>query len=493
VSDELKGLPTERVLRLLIDSVADYAIFVLTPDGHVASWSPGAERIKGYTAADILGQHFRAFYPPREQQEKKPEQELIAAARAGRFEDEGWRIRKNGTRFWANVIIQALRDETGTLVGFGKITRDLTPRRDAEARYRRVVEGVRDYAISTLDVNGMVTSWNEGASRLEQYSESEILGQPFSCFYLPEDVANRRPQRSLAAAVEHGQYQDEAWRLRRDGTRFWSSIAITPIFDDDGQLIGFSEIVRDMTDRNQLIEQIQQYARDLEQRIAERDRTMTDLESFNYSVSHDLRAPLRAIEGFAAALKEDLPVPAAAEVREDLFQITSAVRRMNVLIDDLLAYSRVSRGEMEVAEVDVADVMGAVLELDPGASIRAAIEPGVRVRAHRSALRQAVLNLVDNALKFHKPGRPPAVDIIASRHHDNTVRIAVTDEGIGIAPEHHQRIFQIFQRLHPGGAYPGTGVGLALVKRIAERFGGAVGVESEAGKGSTFWIDVPAA
>ena len=371
MSEPLKDLQTERVLRLLVDSVWDYAIFMLTPEGHVASWNPGAQRIKGYAPEEIIGRHFRVFYSGKEQQDRKPEHELVVAAQVGRFEDEGWRIRKNGSRFWANVMIVAVRDEGGHLVGFGKITRDLT-------------------------------------------------------------------------------------------------------------------------DRRRLMDQVQQHANELEQRIAERDRSLADLESFNYSVSHDLRAPLRAIEGFATALREDLPAVRSLEVREDLAQIDSAVKRMNALIDDLLDYSRVSRGDMETAEVDLHDVMGGVLQIDRGASIRTAVEPGVRVKAQRSALTQAILNLVDNALKFHKPGSPPAVAIEASRHND-TVRIAVKDDGIGIAPEHHERIFQIFQRLHTASAYPGTGIGLALVKRIAERFGGAVGVESEAGKGSTFWIDVPAA
>ena len=470
----------------------DYAIFMLTPTGEVATWNPGAQRINGYAPDEIIGQHFRTFYSEREQNQRIPEHELVVAERVGRFEDEGWRVRKGGSRFWANVIIVAVRDETGALIGFGKITRDLTARRAAEARYRRVVEGVLDYAISTLDVNGLITSWNEGAARMMQYAESEILGEPFSRFYLPDDIADRRPQRTLKTAVSQGECQDEAWLVRKDGSRFWSSIAITPIHDDDGQLIGFSEIIRDMTDRKRLLDQVQRYARDLEKRIDECNRMMADLESFNYSVSHDLRAPLRAIEGFAAALKDDLPTSLNPDVREDLSQINQAVKRMNALIDDLLNYSRVSRGDLEIGDLDVQDVMEAVIELDPTARIRTTIEPGVRVRAPRSALRQALTNLVDNALKFHKPGLPAMVDITASRR-DSTVRIAVKDEGIGIPPEHHDRIFQIFQRLHAGNTYPGTGVGLALVKRIAERLGGSVGVESEAGKGSTFWIDVPAA
>lgn len=364
-------LQTERVLRLLVESVRDYAIFMLTTDGHIATWNPGAERIKGYTLDEIVGRHFRVFYPQSEQAADKPERELVAAARVGRVEDEGWRLRKDGSRFWASVVIVAVRDEAGELVGFGKITRDLT-----------------------------------------------------------------EPKR--------------------------------------------------------LQDQVQQHAADLEGRIAERDRMLLELEAFNYSVSHDLRAPLRAIEGFSAALKEDLAAPVSPNVREDVAQITGAAGRMNALIDGLLSYSRISRGEMDLAEVDVEELMADLTDLDPDSRVHALVEPGTRVRAHRVALRQAVQNLVDNGLKFHKPGQPASVTIVASRRHD-AVRITVRDEGIGIAPEHHERIFQIFHRLHTSGAYPGTGIGLALVKRIAERLGGAVGVESETGGGSVFWIDVPAA
>jgi PAS domain S-box-containing protein len=487
-----EALQSEHVFRLLVDSLRDYGIFMLTPQGNVATWNPGAERIKGYTANEIIGQHFRVFYPEKDRLAKKPEMELVVAEATGRFEDEGWRIRKDGTRFWANVVIVAVRDEKGKLIGFGKVTRDLTRRREEEVRYRRLVDGVKDYAIYSLDVDGTITSWNVGAERIKQYTESEIIGQNYSIFYTPEDVAKGVPQRNLKLAAEQGEVESEGWRLRKDGTRFWSNVVIAAMHDDEGALIGYTKITRDVTDRKLLMDQVRAHAVDLEQRIEERDKMYAELEAFSYSISHDLRAPIRAIEGFTAALKEDLKEPPSPEVQEDLSHITAATERMTVLIDDLLEYSRLSRSQMDLAPIEVEDLVADVLkaEGERAKDIRTSIEPGMTVLAHKSALGQALVNLVDNAFKFHKSGTRPEVSVIASRRGRN-VRIAVIDKGIGISPEHHSRVFKVFQRLHTSKDYPGTGIGLALVKRIAERLGGSAGVESEAGKGSTFWVEIP--
>jgi PAS domain S-box-containing protein len=329
-----ESLKSEKIFRLLVDSVRDYAIFLLTPTGEIASWNPGAERIKGYTAKEIMGRHFRNFYPAREQKAKKPEGELDIALESGRFEEEGWRIRKDGTRFWASVVIVPIRNEDGDLVGFGKITRDLTRRREEEVRYRRLVEGVKDYAIYSMARDGTVTSWNVGAERIKQYKESEIVGQNYSRFYTPEDVARGLPQRNLQMAAEQGQVEDEGWRVRKDGARLWCSVVITPIHDEEGQWVGFTKITRDITDRKLLMDQITQHAADLEHQIAERDKMYAEMEAFSYSVSHDLRAPVRAIEGFTQALKEDLTETPNAVAQEDLAQIAAATERMAVLIND---------------------------------------------------------------------------------------------------------------------------------------------------------------
>jgi PAS domain S-box-containing protein len=489
-----ESLKSENVFRLLVDSVRDYAILMLTPEGVVASWNPGAERIKGYTPEEIIGRHFRTFYPAKDQKAKKPEGELAIALETGRFEEEGWRLRKDGTRFWASVVIVPVRGDNGILIGFGKITRDLTRRREEEIRYRRLVEGVKDYAIYSLDRDGTITSWNVGAERIKQYKEAEIVGQNYATFYTPADVAAGLPRRNLKKAVEQGQFEDEGWRVRKDGARLWCSVVITPIHDEEGLLVGFTKITRDITDRKLLMDQIQQHAVDLEHQIAERDKMYAEMEAFSYSVSHDLRAPLRAIEGFTAALMEDLTETPGPEAQEDLAQITAATERMTVLINDLLEYSRLSRSQMDVALLKVEDLIAEVLkrEVEGRSQIRTSIAPGLKIFAHKAALAQALLNLVDNALKFHQPGKPAEVSIIASGI-DDKVRIEVRDKGIGLAEEHYKRIFQVFQRLHTSKAYPGTGIGLALVKRIVERLGGTVGVESQVGKGSTFSIEIPSA
>jgi PAS domain S-box-containing protein len=242
--------------RLLVESVQDYAIFALDPRGYILSWNPGAERFLGYTASEIVGKHFSIFYPEERIAEGFPEFELREAARTGRFEDEGWRLRKDGTRLWANVVITALRNGHGELVGFAKVTRDLTERRTAEEvlrlseeRFRLLVQGVRDYAIFMLDPQGRIATWNEGAERIKGYAADEIIGRHFSVFYPPERVAEGFPEHELEVATRVGQFEDEDWRVRKDGSRFWANVLITAIRDSEGKLVGFAKVTRDLTER----------------------------------------------------------------------------------------------------------------------------------------------------------------------------------------------------------------------------------------------------
>ncbi|GAB1515768.1 PAS domain-containing sensor histidine kinase [Actinophytocola sp. KF-1] len=259
--------------RLLVHNIRDYAIFMLDPDGHIVTWNLGAERIKGYREAEILGKHFSVLYPHADVAADKPGQELRDAVRAGRLEDEGWRRRKDGTLFWANVIITPLFDDTGELRGFGKVTRDMTERRnteqalrESEERFRLLVQGVRDYGIFMLDPAGHIISWNVGAERINGYAEQEILGKHFSVFYPPEDIADGKPERELRDAIADGRLEDEGWRLRKDGSRFWANVIITPLFDETGKLRGFGKVTRDMTER-----------RTSEQALAERRRLLGHL------------------------------------------------------------------------------------------------------------------------------------------------------------------------------------------------------------------------
>ncbi|MFC7718750.1 sensor histidine kinase [Nonomuraea recticatena] len=246
----------DRDLHLLVQSVVDYSIFMLDPDGHIVSWNEGAQRINGYTAKEIIGSHFSVFFPPEDVASGKPEWELMTATTEGRVEDEGWRVRKDGTRYWANVIITPFFDETGQLRGFGKVTRDRTQHRmaehalrESEERFRLLVQSVVDYAIFMLDTEGHIVSWNAGAQRIKGYRADEIVGSHFSVFYPPEDVASGKPDRELEIAVVEGRLEDEGWRVRKDGTRFWANVIITALFDETGRLRGFGKVTRDLTER----------------------------------------------------------------------------------------------------------------------------------------------------------------------------------------------------------------------------------------------------
>jgi PAS domain S-box-containing protein len=486
-------LQSEHVYRRLVEGLKDYALFLLTPEGIVASWSPGAERMKGYKASEIIGKSFTLFYPESDLLAGKPQRELVVAAETGRCEDEGWRIRKDGTRFWANVVITAVRDDDGTLLGFGKITRDNTDRREAEMRYRILIEGVSDYAIYSLDKNGNVASWNSGAQRIKKYTAEEIIGKHFSRFYTKEDAEAGLPAIVLETAATTGHYAGEGWRVRKDGSRFWSSVVITPLRDETGELIGYSKITRDITDRMELLEKIQHHADELELRIAERERTNAELEAFSYSVSHDLRSPLRAIEGFTDIVLTDYGGQLPAEVIELLQNVAQSAIRMNRLVQDLLDYGRLSRIEIEPAPVSIAmAVKAAYGQIDEGLrdKITTTIDPSLRVSANMATLTQALFNLMNNGLKFYPAGEAPHVEVSARRDGGNII-VEVRDEGIGIAPQHQERIFQVFERLHSTEAYPGTGIGLAIVKRGIDRLGGKVWVESAPGKGSRFYISLP--
>jgi PAS domain S-box-containing protein len=246
------------LLRMLVDRVLDYAIFLLTPDGHIASWNAGAERLKGYTADEIIGQHFGRFYPESARRAGLPEHLLSIARAEGRVEDVGWRVRKDGSRFWADVVITALFDDAGTLKGFAKITRDLTERRAAEEqlrrseeRFRTLIDNVKDYAIFLLSPEGTVLSWNLGAQQLKGYAPSEIIGQSFERFYPPETRREGLPQRLLAIARAEGRVENEGWRVRKDGSRFWADVVITALRDEGGELIGYAKVTRDLTERRQ--------------------------------------------------------------------------------------------------------------------------------------------------------------------------------------------------------------------------------------------------
>jgi hypothetical protein len=487
-------------LRLLIETVQDYAILTLDVHGHIASWNKGAERIKGYRAKDILGKHFSTFYPPEDVARGKPQWELEVATREGRFEDEGWRVRKDGSRFWANVVITALFDEDGTLRGFGKVTRDLSLRkqeeerlRQSEARFRMLVENIRDYAIFMMDPGGHIASWNKGAERIKGYRAEDILGKHFSTFYPPEEVARGKPQWELEVATREGRFEEEGWRVRKDGTRFWANVVITALFDETGTLRGFGKVTRDVTHRRQAEE-----ARELE-RLREAVRTRDEFLSV---ASHELKTPLTPLQlkltAMLRAIELHPEAPLSAErVARDLDLARRQVHKLADLIEDMLDVSRISVGKLHLnpEPLDLAPlVREVVIRYTPqaaqaGCSVEVEAAAPVEGTWDRRRLEQVVTNLLANALKYGA-GKPVHMRVGVEA---GQAVLTVRDEGIGISPEHQPHIFERFVRAVSERNYSGMGLGLFITREIVHAHGGTLGVQSELGKGALFTVTLPLA
>src|SRR5688572_12828982 len=462
----------DRAFPLLIESTTDYAIFMLDPTGVVASWNAGAERIKGYKKDEIIGKHFSIFYPPEAIARDWPATELARAARDGRIEDEGWRVRKDGTYFWANVVITALRDEEGRLIGYGKVSRDLTERRraeqelrDSEERFRLIIDTTQDYGMFMLGPDGIIASWNNGAQRIKGYTAEEAIGRHFSMFYTEEAKARQWPQYELKEAARVGRFEDEGWRVRKDGSRFWANVVITALRGPDGELRGFSKVTRDMSERKAQMERIEALTTELQRRVSELAATNRELtqktaenESFVYSVSHDLRAPLVNLQGFSqelmltqAAIDElvsDSRVPPdvqeqarrllAGDLTEAVGFIRNSVQHLGNIVDGLLRLSRVGRAEYQLLPVDtralVTDIIASLHTTiqESGATVRVGALPVVQ--ADRNALGQVFANVIGNALKSFDAGRPGVIEVSATA--DDPPVFSIKDNGIGIDPNH---------------------------------------------------------
>jgi PAS domain S-box-containing protein len=487
--------------KLLVQSIVDYAIYMLDPKGFVTSWNAGAERIKGFQTEEIVGQHFSKFYTEEDREAGLPKKVLETARKEGKFEGEGWRVRKDGTRFWASVVVDRIQDGNGKLIGFAKITRDMTGKREAEMAlreaersFRLLVQGVTDYAIFMLDPAGHVTNWNAGAQRIKGYKPEEIVGKHFSRFYTPEDFDAGVPKRALETARETGRYEAEGWRVRKDGTRFWASVVLDAIRDEDGNLIGFAKITRDMTEKREA-----QLRLDESREQLFRSQKMEALGQLTGGLAHDFNNLLTAILGACELALRN--IGDADKVRKMLDGVRGSAQRGANLTKQLLAFARAQ--PLQIKQMDLRQFFGDVTTL-VRPSLRSDVEVVTEISdqlwpidADAGALELALLNLAFNA----RDAMPHGGTLKISAHNEvlhgqpeglkgEHVVIRVTDTGSGMPPEVIERVFEPFFTTKSFGE--GTGLGLSQVFGFAKQLGGAVTVDSELGKGASFILYLPA-
>ena len=488
---------------LLVQSVTDYAIFMLDLGGQIVSWNAGARRFKGYEAEEIIGEHFSRFYTPQDQAAGIPALALATAEQEGRFEAEGWRVRKDGTHFWANVVIDPIRDPSGQLIGFAKVTRDLSDRRAAqealrksEERFRMLVESVTDYAIYMLDPVGTITSWNSGAERAKGYKAEEILGENFARFYTEEDRIAGLPSRALHGAERDGRYESEGWRIRKDGTRFWANAVIDAIRDSTGKLIGFAKVTRDLTERRES----QQALEDARVAIMQAQK-MDAIGKLTGGVAHDFNNLLAVIVGSLDLAR--MRLASGGEVERFLDNAMAAAERGATLTQRMLAFAR--RQELKLQSVDCLGLVQGMADM-----LQSTIGPSVTIDtlfpgnlppayADPAQLELALLNLAVNARDAMPEGGRIIIEASEMLTAEGTlpglgagayVKLSVVDDGEGMDAATLERAREPF--FTTKGVGKGTGLGLSMVHGFAEQCGGALTIESVVGLGTTvsLWLPV---
>jgi hypothetical protein len=485
--------------RLLLESLTDYAVFMLDPAGTIATWTPGVQQVLGYGADEFVGLPFWALFTPEDIALDRPAQELQTAASTGRSDDHREHVRKDGSRFYADGVVTVLHDDQGNIRGFCKVIHDVTARvhattalRDSEERYRLLVESIRDYAIFLLDSSGHVASWTSAAERIKGYSAQDVIGRHFRMFFTPEDQERQQHELELRAAATTGRFEGEGWRVRKDGSRFWGDEVLTVIRGENGELRGFAKIVRDLTER-----QRSSLERELLYRRAQEANRLKD--EFLGTVSHELRTPLNALLGWTHLLS-------VGRDETERQRAVEAIRRnaeiQVQLVDDLLDVSRIISGKMrlQIAPTNVLEVLNAAAEsVHPAAQAKGVTlhvhtpSADMTIPADSDRLQQIVWNLLSNAIKFTPSGG--RVDLAATQH-DGTVEITIRDTGAGIAPDMLPFVFERFRQADSSTTrnHGGMGLGLAIVRHLVELHGGSVDAESTgSGHGASFRVRLPVA
>jgi PAS domain S-box-containing protein len=481
--------------RLLVESITDCAIYMLDPRGIVTSWNTGAQRLKGYAPEEIIGSNFERFYTEEDRLAGLPRRALEIAAHEGKFESEGWHVRKDGSHFWAHVVIDPIRLPGGRLIGYAKVTRDLTKSKKAEGdvrrseeQFRRLVQGVTDYAIFTLSPAGIVTNWNIGAQRIKGYAPEEIIGKHFSQFYTEEDRARGEPQVALQTAEREGRFEREAWRVRKDGTRFLSHVVIDAIRDDDGKLIGFAKITRDVTERKNSQEELERAREALFQ-----SQKMDAVGQLTGGVAHDFNNLLMAILASLQMLEKRLPDD--PQMKRLLDNAIAGAQRGTSLTQRMLAFAR--RQQLDTKPIDVRDLVKGMTEfLERSIGSTVAIETHFplalpEVIGDRNQLELALLNLCVNARDAMPNGGAITIaaraNTVESGHQTalppgHYVCLSVSDSGEGMDAETLARATEPF--FTTKGVGKGTGLGLPMVHGMSEQMGGRLLIKSTSGEGT---------
>jgi PAS domain S-box-containing protein len=505
----IEALDDTRRLQLLIDGVRDHAVYLISPDGRIVSWNSGAKLLKGYDASEIVGQPYTTFFTEEDRKRGIPESALTTAATTGRWEQEGWRVRKDGTRFWAMAVLNAVYDGNGDLIGYAKVTRDITERlkererlNESEGRFRQLVNAVTDYAIFQLDPNGYVLTWNTGAQRIKGYAAEEIIGQHFSQFYTEEDRQAGLPEKGLATAAREGRFESEGWRVRKDGSKFCALVIIDPVRDEKGDLIGFAKVTRDVTERYEA----QRALKEAQEQLAASQR-MEAVGQLSGGIAHDFNnllmivlGNLETIERYGKSLPGHHP-----NLRRAVANALRGAQRAAALTSRLLAFSR--RQALNPRPIDLnrylvgaADFMQRTLGED--IEIQAVGAAGLwQIEADPNFLETALLNLAINARDAMAAGGKitiEAANVFADDEYCRKnpelppgpyVAICVSDTGCGMPSDILQRVFEpFFTTKEPG---QGTGLGLSQVYGFVKQSGGHVKIYSEVDQGTTVKIYLP--
>ncbi|QZD68556.1 PAS domain-containing sensor histidine kinase [Pseudomonas sp. 3-2] len=504
MSDNKKSAAIEDMrFRLLIDAVVDYAIYMIDPEGIITSWNSGAKRFKGYEEAEILGEHFSRFYTDEDRANGMPQRALDTAIREGRFEGEGWRVRKDGTHFWCHVVIDPIFSPSGQLLGFAKITRDLTDRKMAEEtlkqseqQFRLLVQGVSDYAIYMLSPDGRVSNWNPGAQRIKGYRPEEVIGQHFSMFYTPEDCEIGEPQRALETAAREGRFENKSWRLRKDGTRFLAHVVVDAIRGETGTLLGFAKITRDVTEATEA-----QHALEKTREALFQAQKVQAIGQLSGGIAHDFNNLLTVILGNLEIVRKRVgDDPKVSRLLENATQ--GALRGVS-LTQRMLAFAR--RQELKTEPVDIAKLVQGITGL-----LRSSLGPGIRIEtqfpedlqavlADSNQLELAVLNLATNARDAMPEGGSVTISAepeVVIEQNDSTlaagryVCLRVTDTGEGMDADTLASATDPF--FTTKGLGKGTGLGLSMVHGFIEQLGGRFILKSIKGQGTTaeLWLPV---